>query len=133
MRIFCTASAAAMVLGSVKPTARAIQGATRFIVDILWQILGGTLAHSPNGCQPEVTGRSAATRQDLGMVTRIQRNDISMDMLGCCFDRHKIANGRRLLIGALITVVLSAHPASALAAQAKPLIKVMAGYGSTDG
>ena len=67
------------------------------------------------------------------MVTRIQRNDICIDMLGCCFDRHKIANSRRLLIAALITVVLGAHPPSALAAQAKPLIKVMAGYGSTDG
>jgi NitT/TauT family transport system substrate-binding protein len=33
----------------------------------------------------------------------------------------------------LVVVVLSAHAPSALAAQAKPLIKVVAGYGSTDG
>src|SRR3989454_11243092 len=40
---------------------------------------------------------------------------------------------RILLIAALVIVFLSAHAASALAAQAKPLIKVVAGYGSTDG
>ena len=38
-----------------------------------------------------------------------------------------------VLIAALVIIFLSAHAASALAAQAKPLIKVMAGYGSTDG
>jgi NitT/TauT family transport system substrate-binding protein len=38
-----------------------------------------------------------------------------------------------LLFTALITVFLSAHAPTALAAQAKPLIKVVAGYGSTDG
>jgi len=42
-------------------------------------------------------------------------------------------NGRSLLIAALIIVFLGAHAPSALAAQAKPLIKVVAGYGSTDG
>ena len=40
---------------------------------------------------------------------------------------------RSLLIPALVIVLLSAHAPSALAAQAKPLIKVMSGYGSTDG
>src|SRR6266542_3174529 len=40
---------------------------------------------------------------------------------------------RSLLIAALVIVFLSAHAARALAAQAKPLIKVVAGYGSTDG
>jgi NitT/TauT family transport system substrate-binding protein len=40
---------------------------------------------------------------------------------------------RSLLIAALVIVLLSAHAPSALAAQAKPLIKVMSGYGSTDG
>ncbi len=41
--------------------------------------------------------------------------------------------GRSLLIAALVIVLLSAQAPSALAAQAKPLIKVMSGYGSTDG
>jgi len=41
--------------------------------------------------------------------------------------------GRSLLITALVIVFLSAHAPSALAAQAKPLVKVVAGYGSTDG
>ena len=40
---------------------------------------------------------------------------------------------RSLLIAAFIIVVLSGHAASALAAQAKPLPKVVVGYGSTDG
>jgi len=43
------------------------------------------------------------------------------------------ATSRGLLIAALVIVFLSAHAASALAAQAKPLVKVVAGYGSTDG
>ena len=38
-----------------------------------------------------------------------------------------------LLIAAIITVFLDVHAPIALAAQAKPLIKVMAGYGSADG
>src|SRR5580765_9116863 len=38
-----------------------------------------------------------------------------------------------LLLAALIIILLSAHAASALAAQARPLIKVVVGYGSTDG
>jgi len=38
-----------------------------------------------------------------------------------------------LLIAALVIVFFSAHAASALAAQAKPLTKVVVGYGSTDG
>jgi NitT/TauT family transport system substrate-binding protein len=42
-------------------------------------------------------------------------------------------NGRSLLIAALIIVLLCAHAASALAAQAKPLVKLVVGYGSTDG
>src|SRR6266508_486710 len=42
-------------------------------------------------------------------------------------------NGRSLLIAALVIVFLGAAAASALAAQAKPLIKVVGGYGSTDG
>jgi NitT/TauT family transport system substrate-binding protein len=41
-------------------------------------------------------------------------------------------NGRGLVI-AVIMVFLGAHAPSALAAQAKPLIKVVVGYGSTDG
>jgi NitT/TauT family transport system substrate-binding protein len=40
---------------------------------------------------------------------------------------------RSLLIAALVIVFQSAHAARALAAQAKPLVKVVAGYGSTDG
>jgi len=43
------------------------------------------------------------------------------------------ATSRGLLIAALVIVFLSAHAARALAAQAKPLVKVVAGYGSTDG
>jgi NitT/TauT family transport system substrate-binding protein len=42
-------------------------------------------------------------------------------------------NGRGLVIAVLIMVFLGAHAPSALAAQAKPLIKVVVGYGSTDG
>jgi NitT/TauT family transport system substrate-binding protein len=41
--------------------------------------------------------------------------------------------GCGLLIAALVIGFLSAHAPSALAAQTKPLIKVVAGYGSTDG
>ena len=41
--------------------------------------------------------------------------------------------GISLLITAIITLFLDVHAPSALAAQAKPLIKVMAGYGSADG
>ena len=44
------------------------------------------------------------------------------------------ANGStHLVITAIITVFSSFHVSTALAAQAKPLIKVMSGYGSTDG
>jgi NitT/TauT family transport system substrate-binding protein len=43
-------------------------------------------------------------------------------------------NGRiSLLIAAIIAVFLDVHAPAELAAQAKPLIKVVAGYGSTDG
>ena len=42
-------------------------------------------------------------------------------------------NGRTLLIVALVMVFLSAYAPSALAAQTKSLIKVVVGYGSTDG
>ncbi len=43
-------------------------------------------------------------------------------------------NGRSLVMVALVIVFfLSAHTPSALAAQAKPLTKVVVGYGSTDG
>ena len=43
-------------------------------------------------------------------------------------------NGRiSLLIAAIIALFLDVHAPTALAAQAKPLIKVMAGYGSADG
>ena len=42
-------------------------------------------------------------------------------------------SGRHLLVAALIIIFFSAHAASALAAQAKPLTKVVVGYGSTDG
>src|SRR5262245_10133305 len=43
-------------------------------------------------------------------------------------------NGRSLLIAALVIVLLSDHASSTLAAQAaKPLTKVVVGYGSTDG
>ena len=38
-----------------------------------------------------------------------------------------------LLIAALLIISLSAHAATAFAAQAKPLVKVVVGYGSTDG
>jgi NitT/TauT family transport system substrate-binding protein len=38
-----------------------------------------------------------------------------------------------LLFAAIITLFMDVHAPSALAAQAKPLIKVMAGYGSADG
>jgi ABC-type nitrate/sulfonate/bicarbonate transport system substrate-binding protein len=44
------------------------------------------------------------------------------------------ANGStHLVITAIITVFSSFHVSTALAGQAKPLIKVMSGYGSTDG
>ena len=44
------------------------------------------------------------------------------------------ANGStNLVIAAIIAVFSSCHVPSALAAQAKPLVKVMSGYGSTDG
>ena len=43
-------------------------------------------------------------------------------------------NGRiSLLIAVIITVFLDVHAPNALAAQAKPLIKIVAGYGSADG
>ena len=42
-------------------------------------------------------------------------------------------NGRGLLTAAVIIVFLGAHAPAELTAQAKPLIKVMSGYGSTDG
>jgi NitT/TauT family transport system substrate-binding protein len=42
-------------------------------------------------------------------------------------------NGCSLLITALVIVFVSAHAPTARAAQAKPLVKVVAGYGSTDG
>jgi hypothetical protein len=38
-----------------------------------------------------------------------------------------------LFIAGMIAVFLDFHAARALAAQAKPLVKVVAGYGSTDG
>jgi NitT/TauT family transport system substrate-binding protein len=42
-------------------------------------------------------------------------------------------NGRSLVIAALAIVFLGAHAVSALAAQNKPLSKLVVGYGSTDG
>ena len=42
-------------------------------------------------------------------------------------------DGRSLVIAALVIIFLGAHAPSALAVQAKPLIKVVVGYGSTDG
>jgi NitT/TauT family transport system substrate-binding protein len=42
-------------------------------------------------------------------------------------------NGRSLVIAALVIVFLGAHAVSALAAQNKPLSKLVVGYGSTDG
>jgi NitT/TauT family transport system substrate-binding protein len=50
-------------------------------------------------------------------------------------DRGEVmgTDGRGLVIAALVIVFLCAHAPSALAAQAKPLVKVVAGYGSTDG
>ena len=50
-------------------------------------------------------------------------------------DRDEVmrTNGRGLAIAVLLIVLLGAHAPSALAAQAKPLIKVVVGYGSTDG
>jgi hypothetical protein len=41
--------------------------------------------------------------------------------------------GIHLLIAGMIAVFLDFHGPSALAAQAKPLVKVVTGYGSTDG
>ena len=38
-----------------------------------------------------------------------------------------------LLIAAIVIVFLSGHAPSALAAQAKPLVKVVSGYGSSEG
>jgi NitT/TauT family transport system substrate-binding protein len=45
----------------------------------------------------------------------------------------RINGSINLLITAIITVFLEVHAPTELAAQAKPLIKVVAGYGSTDG
>ncbi|HJQ80641.1 MAG TPA: ABC transporter substrate-binding protein [Lacipirellulaceae bacterium] len=42
-------------------------------------------------------------------------------------------NARSLPIAALVMIFLSAHAASVLAAQVNPLVKVVVGYGSTDG
>jgi ABC-type nitrate/sulfonate/bicarbonate transport system substrate-binding protein len=42
-------------------------------------------------------------------------------------------NGRSLVLAALVIVFLGAHAVSALAAQNKPLSKLVVGYGSTDG
>ena len=42
-------------------------------------------------------------------------------------------NGSRLLIAALVIILLVAYAVGALAAQAKPLTKIVVGYGSTDG
>ena len=42
-------------------------------------------------------------------------------------------NGRSLVIAALVIVFLGAHAVSALAAQNKPLSKLVVGYGSADG
>ena len=42
-------------------------------------------------------------------------------------------NGRSLVIAAVVIIFLGAHVTSALAAQSKPLHKVVVGYGSTDG
>jgi hypothetical protein len=39
----------------------------------------------------------------------------------------------QLVIAGMVAVFLDLHAPSALAAQAKPLIKVVVGYGSTDG
>ena len=44
-----------------------------------------------------------------------------------------LTNGRSLLIAVLVIVFLCAHAPKASAAQAKPLVKVVIGYGSTDG
>jgi ABC-type nitrate/sulfonate/bicarbonate transport system substrate-binding protein len=47
---------------------------------------------------------------------------------------HSVPRSRNgLLIAALVIIHLSAHAAIALAGQAKPLVKVVVGYGSTDG
>jgi len=53
----------------------------------------------------------------------------------CCLDGCEImwTNGRRLVIAGLVMIFLGAHAANALAAQAKPLTKIVVGYGSTDG
>ena len=50
-------------------------------------------------------------------------------------DRDEVmrTNGRGLAIAVLLIVLLGAHASSTLAAQAKPLIRVVVGYGSTDG
>jgi NitT/TauT family transport system substrate-binding protein len=45
----------------------------------------------------------------------------------------RINSSISLLITAIVTVFLDGHAPTALAAQAKPLIKIVAGYGSTDG
>src|SRR5262245_21582278 len=50
-------------------------------------------------------------------------------------DRDEVmrTNGRRLLIAAFVIAFFCAYTPSALAAQNKPLSKVVVGYGSTDG
>jgi len=50
-------------------------------------------------------------------------------------DRGEVmrTNGRSLVIAALVIVFLCARAPSAWAAQGKPLVKVVVGYGSTDG
>ena len=45
----------------------------------------------------------------------------------------RINGSINLLITAIITVFFDVHAPTELAAQAKPLVKVVAGYGSTDG
>src|SRR5437879_12948772 len=46
---------------------------------------------------------------------------------------HPRTNCRRVMIATLVAICFGAHDASSFAAQAKPLIKVVVGYGSTDG
>src|ERR1700752_1633840 len=67
---------------------------------------------------------------------KIHRSNISANFVVRSRDGGSVmrANGStHLVITAIITVFSSFHVSSALAAQAKPLIKVMSGYGSTDG
>jgi ABC-type nitrate/sulfonate/bicarbonate transport system substrate-binding protein len=56
-------------------------------------------------------------------------------MLGCCpvGDEVMRTNGRSRVIAALVIVFLGAYVVNALAAQAKPLTKVVSGYGSSEG